>query len=131
MLTNEDIKKIVEASKEAFYDKKELDVKFAQFYNKKEMDDKFYDKKELDAKFSEVDDSFTKMFVEMDKRFKNIEDRLDEMKQDYSNLQSSVDAYAKKADAYFQEMVVLTHRVDRLESWAQKISNKLGIQLEF
>ena len=27
-------------------------------------------------------------------------------KEDFNNLQTSVDAYAKKADAYFQEMVV-------------------------
>ena len=36
-------------------------------------------------------------------------------KEDFIELQTSIDAYAKKADTYFQEMVMLTRKVDRLE----------------
>lgn len=36
---------------------------------------------------------------------KEFDDFKDEYKVDFSNLQTSVDAYAKKADAFFQEMV--------------------------
>jgi len=38
---------------------------------------------------------------ELDKRF-------DEMRQDFSDLQTAVDAYAKKADTYFQDPVKVT-----------------------
>lgn len=31
----------------------------------------------------------------------------DEIRKDFSDLQTSIDAYAKKADGYFQEMIVL------------------------
>jgi DNA replication initiation complex subunit (GINS family) len=55
----------------------------------------------------------------------------DELKQDFSNLQTAVDNYAKKADTYFQEMVVLTHKVERLEKWLQKVADKIGIKLEY
>ena len=55
----------------------------------------------------------------------------DEMKQSFSDLQTSVDAYAKKADDYFQEMVMLAHRVDRLEKWIQQIADKVGLKLEY
>lgn len=55
----------------------------------------------------------------------------DEIRQDFSNLQSSVDGYAKKADNYFQEMVMLTHKVDRHEKWFQQIADKLGMKLEY
>jgi len=54
----------------------------------------------------------------------------DELKQSFSDLQTSVDAYAKKADAYFQEMVMLAHKVDKLEKWIHQIANKVGIKLE-
>ena len=37
----------------------------------------------------------------------------------------------KKADTYFQEMVMLSHKVDRNEKWIQQLSNKLGIKLEY
>ncbi|MBI2626117.1 MAG: hypothetical protein HYW69_00815 [Candidatus Nealsonbacteria bacterium] len=54
----------------------------------------------------------------------------DEIKQSFSDLQTSVDEYAKKADTYFQEMVILTHKVDRLERWIQQIAEKVGMKLE-
>jgi len=61
---------------------------------------------------------------EMDTRF-------EELRTDFSNLQSAVDAYAKKADAYFQEMVVLSHKVNRMEKWIQQLADKVGIKLEY
>jgi flagellar motor switch protein FliG len=52
-------------------------------------------------------------------------------KDEFNDLVSAVDAYAKKADAYFQEMVMLAHKVDRHEKWIQQIAEKLGIKLEY
>ena len=52
-------------------------------------------------------------------------------KEVFSDLQTSVDAYAKKADTYFQEMVMLAHKVDRHEKWFQQIAEKLGLKLEY
>ena len=61
----------------------------------------------------------------------NFESFKDEIKQSFSDLQTSVDSYAKKADAYFQEMVALSHKVDRHEKWFHQIADKLGIKLEY
>lgn len=36
-------------------------------------------------------------------------------KKDINKLFNALDAYGKKADAYFQEILMLTHKVDRLE----------------
>ncbi len=55
----------------------------------------------------------------------------DEYRQDFSNMQTSVDTYAGKADKYFQEMVMLTHKVDRHEKWLLQIAEKLGIKLDY
>lgn len=82
MLTEEDIKKIIEANQEVFPAKEDFES------------------------------------------FK------DEIKQSFSDLQSSVDAYAKKADTYFQEMLMLARKVDRLEKWIHQIAEKVGIKLE-
>lgn len=56
---------------------------------------------------------------------------LEKLRKDFTNLQSSIDAYAKKADTYFQEMVMLARKVDRHEKWIKQIANKLGIKLEY
>ncbi len=61
----------------------------------------------------------------------DLEKMRDELRVDFSNLQTAVDAYAKKADAYFQEMVMLTHKVDRHEKWIQQLAEKLGVKLEY
>lgn len=52
-------------------------------------------------------------------------------KDDFDKLLSAVDSYAQKADTYFQEMVMLAHKVDRHEKWFQQIAEKLGIKLEY
>lgn len=55
----------------------------------------------------------------------------EELRKDFSDLQVAVDGYAKKADTYFQEMLVLSRRVDRMESWMKEIAQKVGIELKF
>ena len=62
---------------------------------------------------------------------KDLSDFNEEMRENFSDLQSAVDAYAKKADAYFQEMVMLSHKVDRNEKWIQQLAKKLGVKLEY
>ena len=53
----------------------------------------------------------------------------EEMRKNFSDLQTSVDTYAKKADTYFQEMVLLSHKVDQLEKWIRELAAKVGMQL--
>lgn len=48
-----------------------------------------------------------------------------------SDLQSAVDVYAKKADTYFQEMLMLSSKIDRHEKWLHAMADKLGIKLEY
>jgi SUMO ligase MMS21 Smc5/6 complex component len=83
MLTDEDIRKIIEANREVFSTKEDFEA------------------------------------------FK------EEMKESFSDLQTSVDAYAKKADAFFQEMLMLSHKVDRHEKWILQIAEKLELKLEY
>lgn len=61
----------------------------------------------------------------------DFEEFKEEMRKDFSDLLTSVDAYAKKADTYFQEMVMVSHKVDRHEKWLLEIAEKLGIKLKY
>jgi uncharacterized coiled-coil DUF342 family protein len=78
-----------------------------------------------------MNEDLTELIKYLDEKFTRIDQRFDEMKKDFVNLQTSVDAYAKKADTYFQEMVMLAHKVDRHEKWIRQIAEKLGIKLEY
>ena len=102
--------------------------------------------KYLDEKFGGVDNRFEKI----DNRFEQVDEKFEKLfeifatkddlkkaietlatKDDFNKLLTAVDAYAKKADTYFQEMVMLAHKVDRNEKWIQQLANKLGVKLEY
>ncbi len=51
-------------------------------------------------------------------------------KDEFNNLVTSIDSYARKADTYFQEMVMLSHKVERHDRWIQQIAQKLNLKLE-
>ena len=78
-------------------------------------------------------EDFSELIQYLDEKFNTIETKLDTKvdKVDFNNLQTAVDAYAKKADTYFQEMVMLSHKVDRHEKWLQKLADKLGVKLDY
>jgi len=86
----------------------------------------------LNKKFTNIDEKFDNV----DEKFVNIERELNSLqeskadKSDINNLMNALDAYAKKADTYFQEMVMLAHKVDKLEKWIHQIAGKVGINLE-
>jgi len=73
---------------------------------------------------------FAPLIAYLDKRFDSMDREMSELKEGFSSLQGSVDGFAKRADAYFQEMVVLAHRVERHERWLQEIAKHLGMRLE-
>lgn len=73
----------------------------------------------------------SELFKYLNEQFTHIDQRFDEIKNDFSTLQNSVDAYAKKADSYFQEMLLLNRRMDRLEQWAKEVGAKIGVKLEY
>lgn len=78
-----------------------------------------------------MDKDLTELVKYLDQKFTHIDQRFDEVKEDFVDLQTAVDAYAQKADTYFQEMVMLTHKVDRHEKWILQLAEKLGIKLEY
>jgi hypothetical protein len=51
------------------------------------------------------------------------------LRENFNELLNSIDAYAHKADTYYQEMVMLSHKVDRHERWILQLAEKLGVTL--
>ena len=102
------------------------------------LDDKFTKVDErfekIDANFVKVDDKFKRLFEVFATKedIKELRERIDNLpsKEDFSKLVSAVDSCAQRADTYFQEMLVLARKVDRLEKWIHQIAEKVGLQLE-
>ena len=82
-------------------------------------------------------EDFAELVEYLDEKFSNIDRQLENLKEnktdksDMNTLFNAVDAYAQKADAFFQELVMLSHQINRHEKWLHQIAEKLGIKLEY
>jgi len=76
-------------------------------------------------------EDFLELVEYLDTKFSETNERLGNLEENFRVLQTSVDAYAKKADTYFQEMVMLSHKVDRHEKWFHQFADKIGVKLEY
>jgi uncharacterized coiled-coil DUF342 family protein len=88
--------------------------------------------------FSELVEYLDEKFTGIDKRFEFVDSQIGELRSDFTTLRervdaiySGLDAYAKKADTYFQEMLMLANKVDRHEKWLHQVAEKLGVKLEY
>lgn len=57
--------------------------------------------------------------------------QFDDLKSMFSDLQGSVDAYAKQVLELTQEHLMLARKVDRMEAWIQKVAAKTGVKLDY
>ena len=73
---------------------------------------------------------FSELIKYLDEKFTDVNQKFNKLEKSFTDLQSSVDNYAKRADTYFQEMVMLSHKVDKLEKWVNQIADKVGVKLE-
>lgn len=103
----------------------EVDKKFAEVHEK--MDKGFA---EVDERFDKVDGKFANVYKEIDNARVELSGEIKELKESFNTLQIAVDGYAKRADDYFQEMVMLSHKVDRIEKWVLQLAEKVGVQLK-
>lgn len=78
-----------------------------------------------------MDKDFSELIEYLDGKFIEVKSEIVDLKNNFSDLQGSVDAYAKRADDYFQEMVMLSHKIDRHEKWIQQIAGKLDLKLDY
>ncbi|HAJ44377.1 MAG: hypothetical protein UV53_C0002G0031 [Candidatus Azambacteria bacterium GW2011_GWE1_42_9] len=78
-----------------------------------------------------MNNDFSELIQYLDDKFTDVDKHLVKLDNDFNNLANAVDAYAQKADTYFQEMVVLSHKVDRHEKWLLEIAEKLGVKLKY
>lgn len=78
-----------------------------------------------------MNEDYKELVEYLDEKFGKIDNDFKELKNNFNLLQTSVDAYATKADTYFQEMVMLSEKVNRHDKWLLQIAEKLGIKLEY
>ena len=126
MLEDIDIQKLIEANRKIFATKED----FRSSATKEDLKS-FATKEDLEPFATKEDLTKFVTLEEFDGFREESRDAFKSLHQLFNELTTSVDAYAHKADTYFQEMVMLSHKVDRHEQWFHKIADKLGIKLEY
>lgn len=74
-------------------------------------------------------DEFAKLFNYMEKRFDAVDKRFDEAAKDRADIRSAIAELGVLIRDYHQEMLMLAHKVDRLERWIHEIAKKTGVKL--
>ena len=115
MLTDEDIQKLLTVLETRFATKQDLE--------------KVATKQDLKEALDDNVQRYLKVFVTKTE-FKEEVDKL-ATKSDINNLMTAIDVYAKKADTYFQEMVMLNQKVNMLEKWIHQLADQSGIKLQY
>jgi hypothetical protein len=76
-------------------------------------------------------DEFTKLFKYMEGFRKEVNEKFEHVDTRFDGVSSQIDGLAKLITDYHQEMLMLAHKVDRLEGWIHEIAQKTGVKLSY
>ena len=75
------------------------------------------------------EDEFTKLFKYMEEFRKEVTGEFKVVDEKFDAVHSKLDGLAKLITDYHQEMLMLAHKVDRLEQWIMKVAEATGVKL--
>ena len=78
---------------------------------------------------SSIDVHTLKLFKYLDKRFKVIDRRFDAQDEKIDKIYGTISNLAADLKTYHQELLMLGHKVDRLERWIHQIAQETGVKL--
>lgn len=78
-------------------------------------------------------DEFTKLFKYVQEMRTEMNARFDDTasKKQFGQVMNSIDGLAKLVTDYHEEVVMLAHKVDRMERWIHQIADKTGVKLSY
>ncbi len=78
-------------------------------------------------------DEFTKLFNYMEKRFGELETKMDTRFDDTNNridrVIGSIETLAKRQEINDDERLVMGHQLERLDQWVHLLAKKIGVEL--
>lgn len=76
-----------------------------------------------------MDINFKPLFEYFDKKFAEHDERFNEINKKFDHLQNSIDSLTKMVQDFCDEHIIMHRRLEFLEAWAKKVSEKIGIPL--
>jgi uncharacterized coiled-coil protein SlyX len=84
---------------------------------------------EVNKKLINHDQSFERFFTYMEKRFNEMDAQFDKQDKKIDGLSAAVGELSAQVKSYHEEMLFLTHKVDRMERWIHEIAEQTGVKL--
>jgi ABC-type transporter Mla subunit MlaD len=76
-------------------------------------------------------DEFTKLFKYLEEFRAEVNKRFEQNEHDHANVLAAVAELGSHLKDYHQELLLLAHKVDRLERWIQQVAQVTGVKLEY
>lgn len=67
---------------------------------------------------------------QVDERFNRLEARQDKLDKKFDRLLNTIDGFVSRIDKYETELAARDNQIEKLITWARKVSEKTGIPLE-
>lgn len=74
-------------------------------------------------------DEFTKLYKYLQEEFKRVDRRFEQQDQRFDQVMGAVEGLAGLIRDYQEEMLMLTHKVERLEKWIMQVAQATGVKL--
>ena len=75
--------------------------------------------------------NFQPVFDYIDQSISPLKEDILSLKNDMGDVKTSLANLSAQVKKYHEEMLVSGHRVDRLEEWAQRVGQKVGVPIVF
>ena len=74
-------------------------------------------------------DEFTRLFQYMQAEFKRMDERFHAIDLRFDKMEVTMDSFLKQSEVHEQEFLVLTHQVDRHDTWIHQLATTTGDDL--
>jgi hypothetical protein len=79
----------------------------------------------------ELNDFSLKLFNYLDKRFDEVNTRIDALDDKYDKLLTTLDAFLKRLDDLEKDNLARDNEMARMRRWIETIAQKTGVKLEY
>ncbi len=77
------------------------------------------------------EDQFTKLFKYIESFWKEVNEQFEKNQKDHLDIRGAITELGGQIKDYHQELLMLGHKVDRMERWINQIAQETGVRLDY
>lgn len=77
------------------------------------------------------EDQFTKLFKYIESFWKEVNEQFEKNQKDHLDIRGAITELGGQIKDYHQKLLMLGHKVDRMERWINQIAQETGVRLDY